>query len=165
MILHEIGSNSTWIEPMTNKTDREMILARRRALERMKVQGIVPNHQVLDNEISTAYRLEIKKTSMTYQLVPPDDHQRNLVEKGVQIWKEHVIGLMSGIALAFPAHLWFQSILQAERQLLILQQSNLNPKISAYAHVYWPHDYNAENFVPTGTDTLVYDKPKGRGTF
>ena len=65
MILHEIGGNSTWIEPMTNKTDREMILARRRALERMKVQGIVPNHQVLDNEISTAYRLEIKKTIMT----------------------------------------------------------------------------------------------------
>ena len=60
MILHEIGGKSTWIEPMKNKTEGEMILARRRALERMKVQGIVPNHQVLENEISTAYRMEIK---------------------------------------------------------------------------------------------------------
>ena len=57
MILHEIDGNYTWIESMKNKTEGEMILAWRRALERMKAQGIVPTHQVLDNEISTAYRL------------------------------------------------------------------------------------------------------------
>ena len=78
IIPNEIDGNSIWIEPMKKKTEEEMILARRRALERMKAQGIVPTNQVLDNEISTAYRLEIKKTSMTYQLVPPDDHRRNL---------------------------------------------------------------------------------------
>ena len=77
MILHEIGGNSFWIEPTKNKTEGEMILARRRALERMKAQGIMPTHQVLDNEISTAYRLEIEKTNMTYQLVPPYDHRQN----------------------------------------------------------------------------------------
>ena len=110
MILHEIGGNSTWIEPMTNKTDREMILARRRALERMKVQGIVPHHQVLDNEISTAYRLEIKNTSMTYQLVPPDDHRCNLAEKAIQTWKDHFVGVMSGTAVGSPVRLWCQAI-------------------------------------------------------
>ena len=71
MILNEIYGKSTWIEPMKKKTEEEMILARRRALERMKAQGIVPTHQVLDNEIYMAYRLEIKQTSMTYQIVPP----------------------------------------------------------------------------------------------
>ena len=76
---------------MKNKKEGEMILTRRRALERMKAQDIVPTHQVLDNEISTAYRLEIKKTSMTYQLVPPDDHRRNLSEKAIQTWKDHFI--------------------------------------------------------------------------
>ena len=79
---------------MKNNIDGDMILARRRALERIKAQGIVLTHQVVENEISAEYRLKIKKTNMTNQLVPPDDHQRNLVEKGVQIWKEHVIGLM-----------------------------------------------------------------------
>ena len=49
MILHEIDGNSTWIETMKNKTEGEMILAWRRALERMRAKGIVPTHQVLDN--------------------------------------------------------------------------------------------------------------------
>ena len=66
---------------MKNKTEGGIIFARHRALERMKVQGMVPTHQVLDNEISTSYRLEIKKTSMTYHLVPLDDHWHNLAEK------------------------------------------------------------------------------------
>ena len=60
MTLHEIYGNSTWIESMKKNREGEMILARRRALEQMKAQGILPTHQVLDNEISTAHRLEIK---------------------------------------------------------------------------------------------------------
>ena len=81
IILHEIDGKSTWIEPMKNKTEGGIILAWRRTLQRMKSQGIVTTHQVLDNEISTAYRLETKQTITTYQLVPPDDHWRNLAYK------------------------------------------------------------------------------------
>ena len=143
MILHEIDSNSTCIEPMKNIIEGNMILAWRRALERMKVQGIVPTRQVLDNEISTEYILEIKNTTMTYQLFHPDDHRRNLEEKAFQTWKYHFIGVVSGTAEIFPTHLWCQAISQAERQLLLLLKSNMNPKISSYAHVYGPHDYNA----------------------
>jgi len=33
MIVHEIDGNSTWVEPMKNRTEGEMILARRRALK------------------------------------------------------------------------------------------------------------------------------------
>ena len=49
MILREIGGNSTWIEPIKNKTEGGLILDRRRSLEQMKAQGVVPNHQVLYN--------------------------------------------------------------------------------------------------------------------
>ena len=78
---------------------------------------------------------------MTYQLFPPDDHRRNLAEKSNQTWKDHFIGVMSGKSESFPAHLWCQAIPKAERQLLLLLKSNMNPKISSYAHVYGPHDY------------------------
>ena len=74
MIIHEIDGNYTWIEPMKKKTEGDIILAWRRALEQMKAQGIVHTHQVLDNEIFVVYILEIKQTSMIYQLLPPDDH-------------------------------------------------------------------------------------------
>ena len=54
---------------------------------------------------------------------------------------------------------------QAERQLNLLRQSNANPKISAYAYVYGPHDYNRHPFVPIGMEAMVYKKPKKRNTF
>jgi len=85
MILHNIDSNFTWVEPMKNRTEGEMILARQRALAQMKVQGIVPTHQVLDNEISKAYKIEIQAMSMPYQLVPPNDHCRNIAEKAILV--------------------------------------------------------------------------------
>ena len=56
-ILHKIEGNSTWIEPIKNNTEGEMILVRRRASEIMKDQGIVPKHQVLNTKIQEAYRM------------------------------------------------------------------------------------------------------------
>ena len=126
----------------------------------MKLQGITPKHQVLDNKISDAYCTEICDTNMTFQLVPPDDHRRNLAERAIQTWKDHFVGVLSGTASTFQLHLWCQIIHQAERQLLLLQQSRVNPKISAYDHVYGAHDYNSAPFVPIGMETLVHEKPK-----
>ena len=121
MVVNDIDSNSTWVEPMKNRTEGEMILTRQRALARMKLQGIIPKHEVLDNEISDAYRTEICDTNMTFQLVSPDNHRRNLAERAIQTWKDHFVGVLSGTASTFPLHLWCQIIHQAERQLLLLQ--------------------------------------------
>ena len=78
-----------------------MILSRRRALDRMKDQGVVSNHKVLYNEISAAYRMEIKTTNMTFQLVPLDDHRPYLAEKAIQTWKYHFVGVISGTKSGF----------------------------------------------------------------
>ena len=98
-----------------------MILARHRALTRMRHQGIEPKHQVLDNEISALYCNEIKSTNTTFQLVPSDDHRRNLAKKAIQTWKDHFIDILSGTAASFPEHLWCQIIPQAKRQVLHLR--------------------------------------------
>ena len=165
MILYHIDSNSTWVEPMRDRTEGELIAARRRGVERMKKRGIEAGHQVLDNEVSKAYKDEITTSGMTFQLVPPDDHRRNLAEKAIQTWKDHFIGVLSGTAETFPLHLWCQAIPQMERQLLLLQRSNVNPSISAYSHVYGQHNYDAAPFVPIGMESLVHEKPRRRRTF
>ena len=41
----------------------------------------------------------------------------------------------------------------------------MNPKISAYAYVYGPQDYNAAPFVTIGMETIMRNNPKRRGTF
>ena len=55
MIIHDIDGNSTWVNLMKNRSQGEMIRARRAALLRMEFQNIVPVRQILDNEISEAY--------------------------------------------------------------------------------------------------------------
>ena len=111
------------------------------------------------------YRKDMKQTSTTFQLTPPDDHQRNLAEKEIQTRKYHFIGVMSGTAAAFSSHLWYQTIKQAERQLLLLRHFNVKPNIATYAHVYGPHDYNTALLLPVRMETLVHDNPKRRVIF
>ena len=126
---------------------------------------VTPAHQFLDNKISQIYNDEIRESGMSYQLVPPDDHRRNITERAIQTRKNHFVGVLSGAAATFPLHLWCQSIPQAERQLMLLSMSNVNPKISSYAHVYGQHGYIAEPFVPIGMESLVHNKPNRRKTF
>ena len=91
----------------------------------MKELGIVPKHQVLENEISKSYKAEIRATRITYQVALPDNHCRNIVEKSIQMCKYHFVGVMSVTAATLPTHLWCQAVPQAERQILLLRQSNV----------------------------------------
>ena len=142
-----------------------MIEARRRGLNRMIQQGITTAHKVLDNEISQTYKYEIRESGMSYQLVPPDYHRRNIKERAIQTWKNLFFRVLSGTTDIFPLHLWYQAIPQDGCQLVLLSMSNVNPKISSYAHVYGQHDFNSEPFVPIGMESLVHEKPNRRKTF
>ena len=66
MILHDINSNTTWFETLKYKTSGEQIIGRPRALHQMKICGIVPKRQILDNEISQILKDEIIESGMTY---------------------------------------------------------------------------------------------------
>jgi hypothetical protein len=136
MILHNVDSNSSWAEAIKNNTKGELILALQRALACMKQCGIVPMHQILNNQASAAYKTAIETSKMTYQLVPPNNHQQNMAEKAIQTFKNHFVSVLSGCAPTMPMHLWCQLLPQVELQLLLLQQSRVNPNMSAYAHLY-----------------------------
>ena len=71
----------------------------------MKHQGIMPLHQVLYNEISKAYKDEIRATGMTYQLVPTNDHLQNIAQKDIKTWKDHFICVLCGTAAKLLLHL------------------------------------------------------------
>jgi hypothetical protein len=137
-------------------------------------QEIVPKHQILNNQCSTRMKLAMESTTllggsvlkMTYELIPPEDHQRNLAKKSIGTFKDHFIGVLSGCAKSIPMHLWCQLLLQVERQLLLLQQSRVNPGMSAYAHVYkGQHDYNKHPFVLIKMELLVHIKPHKHRTY
>eukprot|EP00804_Cyclotella_cryptica_P020002 CCRYP_007863-RA/>CCRYP_007863-RA protein AED:0.32 eAED:0.31 QI:0/0/0/1/0/0/3/0/485 len=127
MILYHVDSNSIWAEPTKNKTEVELILARNRALQSMKACGIHPTRQVLDNEISATYKSAITNSGMSYQLVPPNDHRRNIAEKAIQTWKDHFVAIISGTDNKFPPtfganyyHRWNANSVFCDKQMRTL---------------------------------------------
>jgi hypothetical protein len=123
MILHHVDSNSSWSEAMQNLSGGKLILACARALAQMQRRELIPKHRILNNQASAEYKGAIEASGMTYELVPPKEHQRNMAEKSIQTFKDHFVGVLSGCAPSMPIHLWCQLLPQVERQLLLLCQS------------------------------------------
>ena len=174
MVIHHVDRNSFWVEPLKNQKEGALIAARTTILEQMRRQGIVPKHQILNNQCKGLIKLAIKSTKladrstskMRYKLVPPEDHQRNLCKRSIGTFKDHFIGVLSGCAKDMPMHLWCRLLLQEERQLLLLQQLRVNPGMSAYAHVYQgQHNYSKHPFVPIGIESLMHVKPHKQQTY
>jgi hypothetical protein len=165
MILHNVDSSSSWVKAIMNNTKGKLILAQQHALACMKQCGIVPTHQILDNQASAAYKTAIETSKMMYQLIPPNNHQQNMAEKAIQTFKNHFVSVLSRCAPTMPMYLWCQLLPQVELQLLLLRQSRVNPNMSAYAHLYGQHDCNKHPFVPIGMEALVHDKPHKQQTF
>jgi hypothetical protein len=89
-----------------------------------------------------------------------------MAKKSIQTFKDHFVGVLSGCAKTMPMHLWCQLLPQVEWQLLLLRQSQVNPSMLAYAHVYQgQHNYSKHPFVPIGIESLVHVKPHKRRTY
>jgi hypothetical protein len=51
---------------------------------------------------------------------------------------------------------------QTELTMNLLRQSNVAPKISAFAHIHGQHDYMKKPFAPIGCTVQIHVKPKNR---
>ena len=107
-----------------------MIQERSQSVTIMKSCGIIPIKQVLENEASAAYKASIYDPNRTYQLVPPNEHCRNIAKKSIQAWKYHFVALLRGTADNFPLHLWCQLMPHMEFQLNLLTQYHVLTHIS-----------------------------------
>jgi hypothetical protein len=77
MVLVEVDGNYINAEPMKNKSECSIIKTYLILWTMLTELGTVqPITHILDNEVSEAYKAEIKK-KCTMQLVPPGNHQQN----------------------------------------------------------------------------------------
>jgi hypothetical protein len=93
MVLTKSDSDAILVKPMKNRTSGEMICTYQTLVERLRVAGIAPKEHILDNECSADFKAAITTNNMTYQLVPPHDHQRNKAEKAVQTFNDHFMAI------------------------------------------------------------------------
>ena len=116
------------------------------------------------NKASSAFKAEIKKNS-AIQLVPPDNHRRNLAERAIQTFKSHSKSILARVDDNFPMHLWDRLLPQAILTLNLLRQSNVAPTVSAYQYVHGAFDYNKMPLAPMGCAVQLHERSKRRGSW
>ena len=166
MVMVEIDSNAILVEPMKSRNDDEMIRAYDVLVTRLQRAGIIPRKHVLDNEVSNNMKEHIRKDwKLELELVPPGCHRRNAAEVAIRNFKNHFLSILAGVADDFPLSLWDRLLPQTEVTLNLIRQSNATPKVSAYAHLNGPFDYNKMPLAPLGCKAQVHEKPDNRGTW
>jgi hypothetical protein len=69
------------------------------------VKGMDVDLQVLENEASKEYNeIMTEEWNVKYQIVPPDMHQQNYVERAIRTFKAPFLAILTGIAANFPSH-------------------------------------------------------------
>ena len=162
MVLHETGSNVILVEGLRNRTSGEMVATYQSLVDRLHEREIEPEMHILDNKISQEFKNAIKANQMKFQLVPPNDHRRNVAEKAIQVFKDHFISVLCGTDVSFPMQLWCQILRQAEHQLNLLRKSRVDPSKSAFEILYGKHNYNAHPFASLGSTVELHVTPNKR---
>ena len=162
MVLVEVDGNFIDAEPMKNRSEGAMIKAYITLWTRLTASGTIkPKTHILDNEASAEFKKEIQK-NCAIQLVPQDNHQRNLAERAIQTFKSHFKSILAGVDDSFPMRLWDRLLPQAVLTLNLLRQSNAVPTISAWQYVHGHFDYNKMPLAPMGCAVQLFQNSEKR---
>jgi hypothetical protein len=137
-ILYDYDSDHIFAKQMKNKIAASILDAYKVVINKLKRAGCHPTLQQLDKEWSSVLKDYMQEQDISFQLVPPGTHCRNAAKGAIQTFKNHFIAAL----WSFTLHLWDRLILQAVLTLNLLQGSPINPKLSAWAHISGPYDYN-----------------------
>ncbi len=165
MVVYDYDSNAILTEPLTSRTETELLRAYSKLHDYLTARGLKPALQRLDNEAPGRLQSYMRAKSVTFQLVPPHNHRRNAAEKAIGTWKDHFIAGLSSLDPNFPMHLWCRLIPQATTTLNLLRQSHINPRLSAEAQLNGAFDFNTTPLAPPGTRVVVHEKTTQRGSW
>jgi hypothetical protein len=97
MVLTKIDSDAILVEPMKNRTAGKMIRAYQTLIDRLRTASILLKLHIVDNECSQDFKDTIQHLNkMMFQLVPPHNHWRNLAEKAIRTFKDHLLPSYAG---------------------------------------------------------------------
>ena len=98
----------------------------------------------------------------TYQLVPPNIHQKNISERAICTFNAHFLSVLAGVYPAFPKFMWDDLLAQTELNLDLLRQATLNPRMSAWEYFNGAFDYAATPLGPIGCKIIIHNTSYNR---
>ena len=90
------------VQGMKNQTSGKIVSAYMILIARLKSAGIEPILHSLDIECLQEYKDDITGIGIKDQLVPPNDHRRNISEKAIQTCKDHFVAVLCWTDEKFP---------------------------------------------------------------
>ena len=120
---------------------------------------------MLDNECSNELKSAFFKHDIGFQLDKPHLHRADAAERAIRTFKEHFKAGLASLDPDFPVREWDRLIPQGEMTLNLLRASRINPKLSAFAHLFGMFDYNKTPIVPPGTKIVAHLKPDTRSSW
>ena len=122
MLAYHVDTNVILVEPFVSHHDLQRLAAADCIMANLTKQGHGADLQILDNECSAAYKLQIeKKWGAKIQLVPTDVHRRNIAERAIRMFKAHFLSILVGASNAFSNFLWDCLLPQTELTLNLLR--------------------------------------------
>ena len=159
LVLYDYDRNLIAAQPIKSNKGTTITETYESIYAKLKEAGVTPILQYLDNETSKELIASIKRKNLKFQLAAPHDHQLNPAERAVSTFKNHFIAILAGCDERFPKYLWCQLIPQAVITLNMLQQSRINPKLSAHDQVFGTFNYQRTPLAPLGTKVIIHERP------
>ena len=92
-------------------------------------------------------------------------HRTNAAERAIRTFKNHLIAGLATCHPDFPLGEWDRLLEQCEITLNLLRNARVNPKLSSYAYLFGPYDFNQCPMAPPGTLLAVHSKPGKRASW
>jgi hypothetical protein len=165
MVVYSFDCNYIKLVAMKSKSASEWLKAFGGIFQELTSHRFKPKLQTMENEASVALKSYFTENDMTYQLVPPHCHRRNVAERAIRTFKENFVTGLSSVDPYLPMHLWDRLLSQAEITLNLLRTSRLHPQLSAAAHFHGLIDYNKTVFAPPGCKIIAHETPSQKRTW
>lgn len=120
---------------------------------------------MIDIKFSQDLKRAMQKNKLSYQLVPPKQHRRNVVERAISMFINHFLDGLATYDPQFPIHEWDCILDQAELTINLLHNSRVNPTLSAHTYLDGIYDFNNVSLASPGTKVLIHSKPDKRASW
>ena len=164
MITYCYGANTILARSLRSRKGSELLEIIKGINQYLELREHKPNHQILDNESSTALKDYLNTHNMSFQFVPPHMCLRNAAERATRSFKTHFIKIMCGNHPEFPLCLWCKIFTQVEITLNMMRPCRSNPKLSAYSSLEVECSHNHTPLAPLGAKVISFDSPTTRQT-
>jgi hypothetical protein len=130
--------------------------------KKLTARGLEPKLLRLENEALQLLKSYLHDKNINFRLVPPYSHRRNVAERAIRSFNDHLIAGICSIDKVFPMPLWDRLLPQAVITLNMLHIYRINPKLSVSTHVDGQYNYNRAPMAPTGKRIIAHETPNCR---